>query len=58
MLQALERQPIDSPTGSDERTTIQSPAPTANHQQRDIYVRNGTSVLFFFRRSISVLVVN
>jgi len=37
MLQALERQPIDSPTGSDERTTIQSPAPTANHQQRDIY---------------------
>jgi hypothetical protein len=39
MLQAVERQPIESATSFDERTTtIQSPAPT-NHQQRDIYVR-------------------
>jgi hypothetical protein len=37
MLQALERQQIDSPS-CDERTNIQSPAPT-NYQQRDIYVR-------------------
>ncbi|CAF1021702.1 unnamed protein product [Adineta steineri] len=36
MLQAVERQAIESSTSYDEKTTIQSPAST-NHQQRDIY---------------------
>ncbi len=39
MLQALERQQIDSSSSTcEERTNVQSPAPT-NYQQRDIYVR-------------------
>ncbi len=37
MLQAVERQAIES-SAYDERTNVQSPAPT-NYQQRDIYVR-------------------
>jgi hypothetical protein len=39
MLQAVERQPVELTTSSDERATVQSPAPTTNHQHRDIYVR-------------------
>jgi len=38
ILQAVERQPIESSLSYDERTNVQSPAPT-NYQQRDIYVR-------------------
>jgi hypothetical protein len=39
MLQAVERQAIESSSSAyDERTNVQSPAPT-NYQQRDIYVR-------------------
>ncbi len=38
MLQAVEKQPIESSLSYDERTNVQSPAPT-NYQQRDIYVR-------------------
>ena len=39
MLQAVERQPIESVIAYDEKATIQSPTPTTTHQQRDIYVR-------------------
>ena len=36
MLQAVEKQATDSSLSFDERTNVQSPAPT-NYQQRDIY---------------------
>ncbi|CAF5212166.1 unnamed protein product, partial [Rotaria magnacalcarata] len=36
MLQAVEKQPIESTLAYDEKSTMQSPTST-NHQQRDIY---------------------
>lgn len=38
MLQAVEKQSIESASSHDDKSIGQSPIPT-NHQQRDIYVR-------------------
>ncbi len=47
MLQAVEKQPMESSVSYDERTNVQSPAPT-NYQQRDICVRDFPNYLLGF----------
>ena len=34
MLQAVEKQPIESTLSYDEKTNVQSPTPTTNYQQQ------------------------